>query len=921
VTPTSYLELLLTYKMLLGTERVKTLRLRAGYDRGVEKLLSTAEEVAKMQRDIEEKQPLLAVMTQETDVLMVQIEKEQREVVAPRQVLIQQEEAVAAKQASEAQAIKTDCDTELALALPILRKAQTALNTIKSQHFYELRVLGKPPGPVRMVLHAVCVLCQRKAERTPKKEDPQVLEDNWWLTAQRFMSEKNFLQGLLDFDKDHIPEAVMRKIRQQFMTDADFRPERVAQASFAAKGLCQWVRALDQYDQVLKMVGPKRARAAAAEASYRVTLDGLAAKQADLRGIIEQFEAVQARLDETKRRRVKLEEDINDCEQKLGRAKALLEGLGGEEQRWKEASLALEGHYNALVGDCLVAAATIVYLAPVPSEIRGGAAQTWARAAAEQGLETSADYSFQRLLGEPVTLRHWAIAGLPTDAFSVDNAIMAARARRWPLMIDPQGQASRWIKSIEGSTRSVGGGPPSAGRLAVLKPADADVGRRLEHCIQLGLPALLEGVGEQLDPLLEPLLDQRTVKSAGGLTLTLGDVVLDYSPDFLFFMTTKLANPHFLPEVSTRVTLINFVITFEGLTEQLLDLVVRKENAALDEERQAHIQTTFANKKAQRDVEQSILELLRASQGNILDDEKAIDALGQSQRLAHEIELRQASAAAAATKLDEARRGYSAVAHDCGLLFFLVSKLVLADPMYQYSLNWFLVLFSAALENFRKPKAAEVEEEGENEEVAEEVVEVSALAEYFTHSLYTNVCRSLFEKDKLLFAFLLTAKQAQARGAISASEFALLTEVEEGDEDDLGSMPAECKGWLPPARWLALCQMAPESEIIRAALLDFGANASSWRAISASECPLREQFPPLAGLPGEAASRELDNFTKLCLVKALAPGSFIPAAREYILLERGQQYLNPPLFDLERSFDDSTWATPLIFLLPGADPL
>ena len=103
------------------------------------------------------------------------------------------------------------------------------------------------------------------------------------------MSEKNFLQGLLDFDKDHIPDSVMRKIRDQFIPDPDFKPSRVEKASFAAKGLCQWVRALDQYDKVVKIVAPKRARAQEAEAKYRETLDGLAKKQAELRGIISQF--------------------------------------------------------------------------------------------------------------------------------------------------------------------------------------------------------------------------------------------------------------------------------------------------------------------------------------------------------------------------------------------------------------------------------------------------------------------------------------------------------------------------------------------------------------------------------------------------------------------------------------------------------
>ena len=75
--------------------------------------------------------------------------------------------------------------------------------------------------------------------------------------------------------------------------------------------------------------------------------------------------------------------------------------------------------------------------------------ETWLNTVKENGLSASQSYSLQSLLGDPVTIRQWNIAGLPTDSFSVDNGIIATRARRWSLMIDPQGQASKWIKKME----------------------------------------------------------------------------------------------------------------------------------------------------------------------------------------------------------------------------------------------------------------------------------------------------------------------------------------------------------------------------------------------------------------------------------------------------------------------------------------
>lgn len=85
-----------------------------------------------------------------------------------------------------------------------------------------------------------------------------------------------------------------------------------------------------------------------------------------------------------------------------------------------------------------------------------------------------------------------------------------------------------------------------------MKLSDGDFVRRLENCIQFGYPVLLENVGEELDPTLEPLLLKSIFKSGGADCIRLGDSTIEYSHNFRFYMTTKLRNPHYLPEVSAR---------------------------------------------------------------------------------------------------------------------------------------------------------------------------------------------------------------------------------------------------------------------------------------------------------------------------------------------------------------------------------
>ena len=113
--------------------------------------------------------------------------------------------------------------------------------------------------------------------------------------------------------------------------------------------------------------------------------------------------------------------------------------------------------------------------------------------------------------------------------------------------------------------------------------------------------------------------------------------------------------------------------------------------------------------------------------------------------------------------------------------------------MYQYSLTWFLQLFNLGLSGFR-----EVEYEAEDNESNESrKISIDALSDYFTRLLYSNVCRSLFEKDKLLFSFLLAAKLAQARGDLLSSEFELLVQSFDVIETGPSILENEFGSWLP----------------------------------------------------------------------------------------------------------------------------
>uniref|UniRef100_A0A8C9MKM4 Dynein axonemal heavy chain 12 n=1 Tax=Serinus canaria TaxID=9135 RepID=A0A8C9MKM4_SERCA len=878
VTPTSYLELIAAFQRLLTEKRDSVMKAKKKYVNGLDKLAFAESQVGRMKIELIELQPKLEEAKVENASMMKIIEVESAEVEEKRKI-VKVDEEIATEKAEEAQALKNECESDLAEALPVMEAAIGALDTLKPSDIAVVKTMKNPPSGVKLVMAAVCVIREKKPERIADPSGSGGKIWDYWGVSQKMLGNINFLKELKACSETPIPEAVMHKIRTEYLTNPEFDPQVVAKASSAAEGLCKWIKGMEVFHRVSK-IEPKKERLKVAEESLAVTMELLNQKRGELAEVEGRLAALEKTFAEKTEEKARLEFQVDLCAKKLERAEKLIGGLGGEKTRWHQAACDLQVEYDNLTGDILISAGVIAYLGAFTAGFRQECTKDWSKLCEEKKIPCSENFSLSKNLGDPIKIRAWNIAGLPTDIFSVDNGVIVDNSRRWPLMIDPQGQANKWIKNFEKDNR-----------LNVIKISDTDYMRTVENCIQFGTPLLLENVGEELDPSLEPLLLKQTFKQGGMECIRLGESVIEYSSDFKFFITTKLRNPHYMPELATKVLLLNFMITPEGLEDQLLGIVVAEERPDLEEERNALIVQSAANKKNLQEIEKKILETLESSEGDILEDETAIQVLDSAKVMANEITRKQQIAEKTELKIAESREAYRPVAQHSAVLFFSIADLANIDPMYQYSLSWFVSLYISSIHDSNKSKVLKKR--------------LQYLNDHFTYNLYCQVCRSLFETDKLLFSFLLCCNLLMANNEIQHQEFMFLLTGGVGLKNEHKNPDPS---WLSDKSWDELCRA---SEFPAMERLRYG----EWQKMYDSKEP--HNFP----LP-EELNNTFSELQKMIVLRCLRPDKIGPAITTFVTEKLGKKFVEPPPFDLAKSYLDSTATVPLIFVLsPGADPM
>jgi dynein heavy chain 1 len=732
----SYILFILTpsishYVRLYGEKRDELEEQQRHLHVGLDKLRDTVTQVEELRKSLAIKRTQLAEKDAQANAKLRQMVADQQEAEQKKAASIQIQAALTEQEKSieERRVIVTQ---DLAEAQPAVEKARLAVNGIKRQHLTEVRAMANPPEAVKLAMESVCTLLGHKIDS--------------WRTVQSILRRDDFIPRIVNFDTTKSMTGPLRDyMNKEFLSRSSYNYETVNRASKACGPLVEWVIAQVRFSEILDRIEPLQNEVQSLERQAESTKQKATTiidMIKELESSIERYKQEYALLiSETQAIKFEMER----VESKVNRSMTLLGSLASERVRWEASSRTFDAEMSTIVGDCLISAAFLAYGGFFDQHYREVMWSEWSNHLTEAGIKFKTELSFPEYLSTADDRLSWQSKALPADTLCTENAIMLKRFNRYPLIIDPTGQATTFLLN-EYKDR----------KITVTSFLDEAFLKNLESALRFGNPLLIQDV-EHLDPVLNAVLNKEIRRTGGRVLIRIGSQDIDFSPSFTMFLSTRDPSVEFSPDICSRVTFVNFTMTRSSLQSQSLDQALKVERPDTERKRTDLMKVQGEFRLRLRTLEKLLLQALNESTGNILDDDKVINTLETLKREAAEITRKVEETDSVMREVEQVTAEYLPLAQACSAIFFVLEQLSTINHFYQFSLRFFLDIFNFVLHH--NPNLKSVTDHLRRREI---------LWNDLFLTVYKRTSRALLHRDYVVLAVLLV--QIKLRGTEDISE-------------------------------------------------------------------------------------------------------------------------------------------------------
>ncbi|CAG8531180.1 10166_t:CDS:10, partial [Acaulospora colombiana] len=882
VTPRHYLDFINHYVRLFNEKREDLEEQQRHLNVGLDKLRETVITVDELRKSLDIKNAELAAKEIEANEKLKKMVADQREA---------EQQKVASEELQESLKVQTSLIDErrsvvlkdLANAEPAVEEAKRSVQGINRKHLTEVRSMANPPEPVKMAMSSVCVLLGHPADT--------------WRMVQAIIKKDDFITSIVQFDTDaRMTKPMREKMKNDYLNKPQYNYELVNRASKACGPLVKWVIAQVQYSEILDRVGPLRNEVN----ELQNQLEEMKLKATSLERMIEDLENKIAVYKEEYgtliSQKENIKQDMLSVKNKVDRSLTLLSSLSSEKERWESGSQAFETQMGTIVGDVLLSAAFLAYGGYFDQQYREILLYKWTNHLVNALIQFKQEISLTEYLSSADDRLSWQANSLPADDLCTENAIMLKRFNRYPLIIDPSGQATAFLMNEYKSKK-----------ITVTSFLDDSFIKNLESALRFGNPLLIQDV-EHLDPILNAVLNKELRRTGGRVLIRLGGQDIDFSPSFTLYLSTRDPSVNFPPDVCSRVTFVNFTVTRGSLQSQCLNHVLKVERPDTDKKRTDLIKLQGEFKLKLRHLEKALLQALNESKGNILDDTKVLDTLETLKKEAADVTRQVEETDSIMQEVEQVTAQYTPLAQACSSVFFVMEQMNLLHHFYQFSLEFFYEIFQYILHG--NPNLQDVTDIAER---------LRILKRDLFFVTFRRVSRALLHEDHITFAILLS--QINIRGSTD--------QVDEAEFDFLLSGGDVVPGSKVSARELGLsdglfdneqlCKIKEFSNLPCFSDLTrkISNDTDEWKDFIESDNA--EKYVPECwegSLPATVI-----QLRKTLLVKCFRPDRLISSASELVSKSIDPNFLNQSELDLKALVLDEVHPTTPIALcsVPGYD--
>lgn len=504
-TPRHYLDFVNHFVSIFTEKRDELEEQQRHLNVGLDKLHDTVTQVEQLRKDLATKRIQLEAKNNEANDKLRRMVADQQDAEQKKIASIEIQSALETQKAEIADRTKLVMG-ELAEAEPAVQDAQAAVSNIKKQHLTEVRTMANPPEAVKLAMESVCAVLGFKIDS--------------WKTVQSVIRRDDFITSIVNFDTRKMTDQLRERMKRDYLSRDSFTFDTVNRASKACGPLCKWVIAQVHYSDILDKVGPLRnevdslerqARQTEEQASMIVTMIAelerrIASYKDEYALLISDTQAIKGEMEKVQRR--------------VDRSMLLLQSLESERTRWESSSRSFEAEMSTVAGDVLLSAAFMAYAGFFDQHYREILWQTWSLHLDDASIMHKPELAVNEYLSDADDRLGWQSRALPAGDVSVENAIMLKRYKRYPLIVDPSGQATNFLLN-EYRDR----------KLSVTSFLDESFIKNLESALRFGTPLLVQDV-EYLDPVLNTVLNRELRRAGGRVLIRLGNQDIDFSPAF-----------------------------------------------------------------------------------------------------------------------------------------------------------------------------------------------------------------------------------------------------------------------------------------------------------------------------------------------------------------------------------------------------